>query len=201
MSAVTPASDPSPGPRLTTRSRLWTVSARSAVAATGLALMLAGCATTVGNGTASGQGTPAVGGPSGSAGTGSPMARTASPQAHRSPASPSRSASSPVLQPGAILTAASNRETITLAVGQRLTVYLVPLPGGRPWERPRLTGSGLRLVSVLGGFPAQGPMQAVFVSVAPGIATLSSLTTLTCAHAHPPCMVAARVWTVQIIIR
>lgn len=109
-------------------------------------------------------------------------------------------AGTPLLRAGTVLTLANNRETIRLAIGQRLTVYLVPVPGGRPWDRPRLTGSGLQLVSVTGGFPQQGPMQAVYVAVAPGTAGLSSFTETQCAHAKPPCMVAVRIWTVQVII-
>ncbi|MBO0835579.1 MAG: hypothetical protein J2P28_08680 [Actinobacteria bacterium] len=97
------------------------------------------------------------------------------------------------------MTVADNGTTVSLVVGQQLTVDLAPGPG--EWDRPTLSGSGLRLVSVTGGYPQLGTMRAVYRATDPGTATLSSSTDLPCLHARPRCLVAQRLWRVQFMIR
>ena len=88
-----------------------------------------------------------------------------------------------------------------MAVGKQLTVDLAPGPGAYAWDRPRLTGSSLQLVSVAGGYPTRGPMQAVFLAVAQGIAVVSTVSDMSCLHTRPRCLVAQRVWTATVIIQ
>src|SRR5215467_5600393 len=132
-------------------------------AAAALALVLAGCGTAAGTGS----------------GASSSMGTIGSP-AQRSLSAPSPS-SAPVTPAGNVLTAADTGARVTLVTGQRLTVDLAPGPGAYAWHRPRLIGSGLRLVSVTGGYPHHGPMRAVFFATRPGTAALSSLS-------HMPCL-------------
>src|SRR5215470_5194682 len=152
-------------------------------AAAALALVLAGCGTAAGT----------ESGASSSTGTiGTPIQRSLS--------EPSPS-SAPVAPAGNVLTAADTGARVTLVTGQRLTVDLAPGPGAYAWHRPRLTGSGLRLLSVTGGYPSQSPMRAVYLATGPGTVVLSSVTDMPCLHAHPRCLVAQRLWTATVIIR
>jgi hypothetical protein len=153
------------------------------LATAALALTLVGCGTTTGT----------VSGFSSSTGT-------VGPPAERSLSAPS-SSSSPVSPAGNVLTAADTGATVTLATDQRLTVDLAPGPGAYAWHRPRLTGSGLRLLSVTGGYPYHGLMRAVFLATGPGRAMLSSLSDMPCLHERPRCLVAQRIWTATIIIQ
>lgn len=152
------------------------------VAVAALALVLAGCGTAAGTGI----------GASSSKGT-------IGPPTQRSLAAPLPS-SPPVTPAGNVLTAADTGTTVTLVTGQRLTVILAPGPGAYAWHRPRLTGSGL-LLSVTGGYPYHGLMQAVFLATGPGTAVLSSFSDMPCLHERPRCLVAQRLWTVTVIIR
>lgn len=141
----------------------------------GLALMLTGCGSV-----------PTTGGSAPAA------TRTISPPVQRSlPPTPA----------GNVLTFADNGATVTLVTGQLLTIELAPAPLAPAWDRPRLTGSGLRLVSVTGGYPEHGPMRAVFLAVAPGTTVVTAASDMACLHAHPRCMVAQRIWTARVIIR
>jgi hypothetical protein len=107
----------------------------------------------------------------------------------------------PALSPGTTLTAADDRVTVSVVTGQELTVELAPRPGVYAWQRPRLTGTALRSVSVAGGYPDRGPMRAVFLAIAPGTAVISTLSDLPCLHAQPRCAVAQRVWTATVVVR
>src|SRR5262249_46247319 len=112
------------------------------VAAAALAVVLAGCGTAAGTGSAASSATGTIG-----------------PPEQRSLSAPSPS-SAPVTPAGNVLTAADTGARVTLMTGQRLTVDLAPGPGAYAWHRPRLTGSGLRLLSVTGGFPSPGTVPA-----------------------------------------
>ena len=151
------------------------------VAAAALVRVLAGCGTAAGIG-------------SGAASKG-----TSGPPTQRSLSAPSPS-SAPGTPAGNVLTAADSGATVTLVSGQRLTVDLAPGPGAYAWHRPRLTGSGLRLLSVTGGYSYHGPMRAVFLATGPGTAVLSSVSDVPCLHERPRCLVAQRLWTATVII-
>ena len=152
------------------------------VAAAALALVLAGCGTAAGTG-------------NGASSTG-----TIGPPAQRSLSAPSPS-SAPATSAGNVLTAADTGARVTLVTGQRLTMDLAPGPGAYAWHRPRLPGSGLRLLSVTGGYSYHGSMRAVFLATGPGTAVLSSVSDVPCLHERPRCLVAQRLWTATVIIR
>ena len=152
------------------------------VAAAALALVLAGCGTAAGTGNGASSSTGTIG-----------------PPTQRSLSAPSPS-SAPGTPAGNVLTAADSGATVTLVSGQRLTVDLTPGPGAYAWHRPRLTGSGLRLLSVTGGYSYHGPMRAVFLATGPGTAVLSSVSDVPCLHERPRCLVAQRLWTATVII-
>lgn len=153
------------------------------VATAALALVLAGCGTAAGTGNSALSSTGTIG-----------------PPAQRSLSAPSTS-SAPVTPADNVLTAADSGATVTLVTGQRLTVDLAPGPGAYAWDRPRLTGSGLRLLSVTGGYPYHGLMRAVFLATGPGTAVLSSSSDMPCLHESPRCLVAQREWTATVNIR
>lgn len=149
----------------------------------GLALVLAGCGSAVSPESS----------PSGTTGaTGSPT--------QRSLASPPPS-TAPVTPTGNVLTDADNGATVTVATGARLTIDLAPEPGAYAWDRSRLTGAGLRLVSVVGGYPARAPMQAVLLAVSPGTVIVSSDSDAPCLHQRPMCAMAVRIWTIRVIVK
>jgi hypothetical protein len=152
------------------------------VAAAALALLLAGCGTAAGTGNGASSSTGTLG-----------------PPTQQSLSAPSPS-SAPVTPAGNVLTAADTGATVTLVTGQRLTVDLTPGSGAYAWHRPRLAGSGLRLLSVTGGYPAHGPMRAVYLATGPGTAVLSSVSDMPCLHERPRCLVAQRLWTATVII-
>jgi hypothetical protein len=154
------------------------------VAAAALVLVLAGCGTAAGIGS----------------GASSSSTGTIGPPTQRSLSAPMPS-SVPVTPAGNVLTAADTGATVTLVTGQWLTVDLPPGPGAYAWHRPRLTGSGLRLLSVTGGYPYHGPMRAVFLATGPGTAVLSSLSDMPCLHERPQCLITQRLWTATVIIR
>jgi hypothetical protein len=154
------------------------------VAAAALVLILAGCGTAAGIGS----------------GASSSSTGTIGPPTQRSLSAPMPS-SAPVTPAGNVLTAADTGATVTLVTWQWLTVDLAPGPGAYAWHRPRLTGSGLRLLSVTGGYPYHGPMRAVFLATGPGTAMLSSLSDMPCLHERPRCLIAQRLWTATVIIR
>ena len=152
------------------------------VAAAALVLVLAGCGTAAGIGSGASSSTGTIG-----------------PPTQRSLSAPSPS-STPGTPAGNVLTAADSGATVTLVTGQRLTVDLAPGPGAYAWHRPRLTGSGLRLLSVTGGYSYHGSMRAVFLATGPGTAVLSSVSDVPCLHERPRCLVAQRLWTATVII-
>jgi hypothetical protein len=158
------------------------------VAITSLAL-LAGCGSAAGSGAAPGP-SPATATVIGSPAVGSlPAAPTAT-----------ESASPTVSGPGHVLTAADSGAVVALRPGDKLTVELLPGPGVYAWDRPLLTGTALRLVSVAGGYPARGPMLASFVAAAPGAAGVSASSDLPCLHSRPRCLPAQREWAVRVIV-
>ena len=153
------------------------------MAAAALMLVLAGCGTAAGT----------AGGTSSSIGV-------IGPPTQRSLPAPSPS-SAPVMPAGNVLTAADTGATVTLMTGQRLVVDLAPGPGAYAWQRPRLAGSGLRLLSATGGYPYHGPVRVAFIATGPGTVALSSLSDMPCLHQRPRCLVAQRLWTVTAIIQ
>jgi hypothetical protein len=100
-----------------------------------------------------------------------------------------------------VLTVANNGTLAAVTVGQQLTVDLRPAAGVYAWDRPRLAGAALRLVSAVGGYPSRLPMQAVFLAVAPGVAVVLTASDIPCLHARPPCLLAQRLWQAQVIVR
>jgi hypothetical protein len=149
--------------------------------------LLAGCGSQAGSGAASA-----------TTSTGPP--RTVSPSSAQ-PTPPAQSASPTPSGPGRTLTSADIGATVTLRTGDYLTVDLAPTAGVYAWDRPRLTGSALRLVSVTGGYPARRPVLAVFLAAAPGTVTLSASSDLPCLHSRPACLPAQREWMVRVIIQ
>src|SRR5215469_10477383 len=145
------------------------------IAVAGLALVVAGCGS--------------VASP-GSSPTGTPTSIGAPTQRSLATPLPSRT---PVKPAGNVLTAADSGATVTLAVGQRLTVDLEPGPGAYTWDRPQVTGSGLMLVSVIGGYPDHGPMRAVYQASSPGTAVVSTVSDAPCLHQSPRCAISQRV--------
>ena len=152
------------------------------VAAAALALLLAGCGTAAGTGS----------GASSSTGTLRPPTQQSLP--------PPPQSSSPVTPAGNVLTAADTGARVALVTGQQLTVDLAPGSGAYAWHRPRLTGSGLRPLSMTGGYPSHGPMRAVYLATGPGTAVLSSVSDMPCLHERPRCLVAQRLWAATVII-
>ena len=153
-----------------------------AAAVASVTIVLTGCGTVVGTGGAAPGPTTAM-----------------RPPVHRS-----LSASSPSASPipvGNVLTVANNGATVTVATGQQLTVDLAPGPGTYAWDRPQLTGSSLRLVSVAGGYPSPGPMRAGLLAESPGVTIVSSVSDLPCLHTRPRCLVAQREWWARVIVR
>ncbi len=158
------------------------------VAIASLAL-LAGCGAAAGSGAASGP---------------SPATTTVveSPAVRSFPAEPTatQSASPTVFGPGHVLTTADSGAVVALRPGDNLTVELLPGPGVYAWDRPRLTGTALRQVSVAGGYPARGPMLASFLAAAPGTAEVSASSDLPCLHSRLRCLPAQREWAVRVIV-
>lgn len=157
------------------------------VAITSLALVLAGCGTAGSAGIGGGASTPAT-------------SATIGPPVQRSPTKPPAPTSS-TTPLGNVLTAADDGATVTLVVGERLTVSLAPVAGAYAWDRPRLSGSALRLVATTGGYPSAGLVQALFLAISPGTATVSTVSDMPCLHAQPRCLVAQRLWTSYVIVR
>ena len=152
------------------------------VAAAALVLVLAGCGTSAGPGSDASSSTGTIG-----------------PPTQRSLSAPLPSSTS-VTPAGNVLTAADTGARVALVMGQRLTVDLAPGSGAYAWHRPRLTGSGLRLLSVTGGYPSHDLMRAVYLATGPGTAVLSSVSDMPCLHERPRCLVAQRLWTATVII-
>src|SRR5215472_5901838 len=152
-------------------------------AAAALVLVLVGCGTAAGTGSDASSSTETIG-----------------PPTQRSLSAPLPS-STPITPAGNVLTAADVHARVTLVTGQRLTVDLAPGSGAYAWHRPRLTGSGLRLLSVTGGYPSHSLMRAVFLATGPGTAVLSSVSDTPCLHERPRCLVAQRLWAATVIIR
>jgi hypothetical protein len=97
------------------------------------------------------------------------------------------------------LTEADNGATVVLTDGQSASVVL---GGGQlAWDRPRVTGAALRLVSASGGYPGGMPARATVRAVQAGTATISSISDAACLHAVPACEIAQRGWLVTVIVR
>lgn len=97
------------------------------------------------------------------------------------------------------LTEADNGATVVLTAGRSVSVVL---GGGQPaWDRPRVAGAALRLVSASGGYPGGLPARATVRAVQAGTATISSISDAACLHAVPACEIAQRPWLVTVIVR
>jgi hypothetical protein len=158
------------------------------VAIAGVALMLAGCGTAAGADAAHAGSSPS----SSNSAIGPPVQRSIErPPPQGSPATAS----------GSVLTAADDGSAVFLVPGQRLAVELAPGRGVYAWDRVRLTGSALRLLSVAGGYPGRGVMVEVFLATAPGTTALSTVSDVPCLHARPRCLVAQRGWHARVIVQ
>jgi hypothetical protein len=97
------------------------------------------------------------------------------------------------------LTESDSGRTITLTVGQLVTVNL---PGGSSggYDQPQSSSAAMHRDSVSGGYPTDQPAVAQFTAAHAGAADLTSQTDYKCLHAQPPCMVAQKQWVVHVIV-
>lgn len=151
--------------------------------AAALTLIVAGCGTAAGTGSAASSSRGTIG-----------------PPVQRSLSVPPPSSHPPTRAGGGVLTVADTEATVTLMVGQRLTIDLAPGPGAYAWREPRLAGNGLRLLSVTGGYPSRGLMRATLLATSPGTTVVSSLSDMPCLHEHPSCAVAQQRWTATVVV-
>ena len=93
-------------------------------------------------------------------------------------------------------TESSNQTTIALVVGQTL---VVSLPSN--YQPPAVVPSGvLAQRGVVGGYPTGQPLVAMFVAVAPGHVTISTMTDAQCLHTTPRCAMPQRLWTLHVTV-
>jgi hypothetical protein len=107
---------------------------------------------------------------------------------------------SPTRTSTATLTESDSGRTITLTVGQLVTVNL---PGGSSggYDQPQSSSAAMHRDSVSGGYPTAQPAVAQFTAAEAGAADLTSQTDYRCLHAQPPCMVAQKQWVVHVIVQ
>jgi hypothetical protein len=124
----------------------------------------------------------------------SPAATVSASTIKSSSASPSPSSTDTMT-----LTETDSGRTITLAVGQSVTVNL---PGGSTggYDQPQSSGAAMHRDSASGGYPTDQPAIGHFTAAQTGAADLTSMTDSKCLHAQPPCMVAQRSWVVHVIV-
>ena len=177
------------------------------------AVLIAGC------GTGGGQQQVLVGGTAGPStvtaspaplATITPAPTVASPSAGTASASPaatvtasattSKSASpSPTSSSTSTLKESDSGRTITLSVGQSVTV---DLPGGNGgYDRPQSSAAAMHRDSADGGYPSDQPAVAQFTAAQIGTADLTSTTDYNCLHTTPRCTVAQKQWVVHVVVR
>ena len=110
-------------------------------------------------------------------------------------ASPS---ASPTSSNTTTLTESDSGRTITLSLGQSVTV---DLPGGNGgYDKPQSSGAAMHRDSADGGYPTDQPAVAQFTAAAIGTADLTSTTDYNCLHTTPRCTVAQKQWVVHVIV-
>jgi hypothetical protein len=82
-----------------------------------------------------------------------------------------------------VLTQQQNGAIVELKVGER--VLLAP---GTDWVPPKITGVGLRVVAVSGGYPSHEPLKATLLAVAVGTSYIDDYTDAACFHETPRCL-------------
>jgi len=93
-----------------------------------------------------------------------------------------------------ILTEADNGSTVTVVLGDTVTVRL-----GADWQPPTVVGDALVLVSVTGGYPTRLPVEAVYRATWGSAPTsLRSQTDYDCFHTPPYCARPTQLWTVTV---
>jgi hypothetical protein len=93
-----------------------------------------------------------------------------------------------------VVTEADNGRTLIVVLGDLVTVRL-----GADWRPPTVTGSGLTLVSVTGGYPSGSPVEAVYkAAYSSGDTLVRSQTDYDCFHTEPLCARPTESWSVTV---
>jgi hypothetical protein len=90
------------------------------------------------------------------------------------------------------LTEVNNLDTVKLTVGQRIDVSL---DGFDPIDE---TGAALSVTAHRGGYPSRSRATGAYVAIAPGTATLDTVSDMACLHGKPPCSVSVTEWQVTV---
>jgi hypothetical protein len=90
------------------------------------------------------------------------------------------------------LTEVNNLDTVKLAVGQRIDVSL------EDYDPIDETGAALSVTAHSGGYPSRSPTTGAYVAIAPGTATLDTVSDIACLHAKPHCGVPVTEWQVTV---
>jgi hypothetical protein len=98
------------------------------------------------------------------------------------------------------VTVAGNGASVLLRTGQRLRVLLAGHGPHEQWDPPVSSGTALRRISAVGGYPTGQPADAVFLATEAGTALVSAITDFACLHATPPCKLPQRGWSVQVVV-
>lgn len=93
------------------------------------------------------------------------------------------------------VTEIDSQRTVTLAVGQALSVALP-----QQYRPTSANGSALVRVSTSGGYPTGQPLVELYRAAAPGAADLTSQTDHPCLHTTPPCAMPVKLWRVHVIV-
>lgn len=109
----------------------------------------------------------------------------------------------PSIDPNGPLTVLAAGGHLTLRVGERRAVRLVP-PGleGAAWRRLTVTHPDVLAVrDERGGYPGTGVLAATLVALRTGRAVASSQTDQACLHTSPPCLPPQLGWFVVVTVR
>jgi hypothetical protein len=101
----------------------------------------------------------------------------------------------PTLVSPTVLTQQPYGAVVKLKVGEQ--VLLEP---GIDWARPTITGVGLRMVAVSGGYPSLQPLKATLLAVAAGTAHIEDYTDAACFHETPRCLRATEELNFTVVI-
>jgi hypothetical protein len=101
----------------------------------------------------------------------------------------------PTLVSPTVLTQQPYGAVVKLKVGEQ--VLLEP---GIDWVRPTITGVGLRMVAVSGGYPSRQPLKATLLAVAAGTAHIDDYTDAACFHETPRCLRATEELNFTVVI-
>jgi hypothetical protein len=89
--------------------------------------------------------------------------------------------------------------TVHLTVGQTMHVHLEP-QGSMNWDPPQSSSSVMKLDGSKGGYPTSQPLDAELTAQSAGSATVSAQSDIACHHTNPQCMIAARDWSVTVVV-